>query len=55
MDRGVGHPDASWLKGSRLEYILQARFGSWGDCRHLKTWKKTYAKPRSGRKKKPVS
>ncbi|RBM22526.1 restriction endonuclease [Streptomyces sp. PT12] len=46
---------ASWLKGSRLEYILQAGVGGQGDRKHLKTWKKTYGEPGRGRRKKPAS
>ncbi|WP_165953654.1 restriction endonuclease [Streptomyces sp. 8K308] len=46
---------ASWLKGSRLEHVLQTGVGGQGDRKHLKTWKRTYAKPRSRRRKKPAS
>jgi restriction system protein len=46
---------ASWLNGSRLEHLLQTGGGGQGDRRHLKTWKKTYGKPRNRRRRKPES
>lgn len=45
---------ASWLKGSRLDHVIQARGGGQGDRQHLKTWTKTYGKPRRTCTRRPT-